>query len=129
MRLEEVKGNLHSQFGREPTLVEWAEAVGMTCHVLQSCLHSGNRSRERMIYANFRLVVHVAKQYQGKGINIQDLLQEGSVGLMKSLEKFKPKAGCRFPTYAYWWIRQSIRKAIFQNSRTIRLPVVKPGSS
>ncbi|CAA6667533.1 unnamed protein product [Spirodela intermedia] len=112
MRLEEVKQNLHSQFG----------PVGMTCHVLQSCLYSGNRSRERMIYANFRLVVHVAKQYQGKGLNIQDLLQEGSMGLMRSLEKFKPKAGCRFPTYAYWWIRQSIRKAIFQNSRTIRLP-------
>ncbi|XP_078442306.1 RNApolymerase sigma-subunit F [Wolffia australiana] len=122
MRLEEVKQNLHSQFGREPTLVEWAEAVGMTCHTLQSCLYSGNRCRERMIYANFRLVVHVAKQYQGKGLNIQDLLQEGSMGLMRSLEKFKPKAGCRFPTYAYWWIRQSIRKAIFQNSRTIRLP-------
>uniref|UniRef100_A0A1D1ZHW8 RNA polymerase sigma factor rpoD n=1 Tax=Anthurium amnicola TaxID=1678845 RepID=A0A1D1ZHW8_9ARAE len=122
MRLEEAKQNLQLQFGREPTFSEWAEALGMSCHMLQSCLYSGNRSREKMIYANFRLVVHVAKQYQGMGLNIQDLLQEGSMGLMKSLEKFKPKAGCRFPSYAYWWIRQSIRKAIFQNSRTIRLP-------
>lgn len=122
MRLEEVKQQLEMQFGREPTLAEWAGAVGMSCQVLQSCLRSGHRSREKMIYANFRLVIHVARQYEQKGINIQDLLQEGSRGLMKSLEKFKPRAGCRFPTYAYWWIRQSIRKAIFQNSRTVRLP-------
>ncbi|XP_010241843.1 PREDICTED: RNA polymerase sigma factor sigF, chloroplastic isoform X1 [Nelumbo nucifera] len=122
IRLEEVKQRLQSQFDREPTLVEWAEAVGMTCQSLQSILHSGNSSREKIIYANFRLVVHVAKHYQGQGLNLQDLLQEGSMGLMKSLEKFKPQAGCRFATYAYWWIRQAIRKAIFQNSRTIRLP-------
>ncbi|KAJ8510743.1 hypothetical protein OPV22_001177 [Ensete ventricosum] len=122
MRLEEVKERLESQSDREPTLAEWAQVVGMSCQDLQSCLSSGRRSREKMIYANFRLVVHVARQYEGKGLNIQDLLQEGSRGLMKSLEKFKPRAGCRFPTYAYWWIRQSIRKAIFQNSRTIRLP-------
>ncbi|KAK1260205.1 hypothetical protein QJS04_geneDACA002113 [Acorus gramineus] len=122
MRLEEVKQKLHLQFNREPALVEWAKAVGMSCRVLNSCLHTGNRSRNKMIYANSRLVVHVAKQYQGMGLSIGDLLQEGSMGLMRSLEKFNPQAGCRFPTYAYWWIRQSIRKAIFQKSRTIRLP-------
>ncbi|KAF5201008.1 Rna polymerase sigma factor sigf protein [Thalictrum thalictroides] len=121
-RLEEVKRRLQSQFGREPTLAEWAEVVGMSCLVLQSHLHSGYRSRERMTCANFRLVVHVAKHYHGWGMNLQDLLQEGSKGLMRSIEKFKPQAGCRFSTYAYWWIRQSIRKSIFQNSRTIRLP-------
>eukprot|EP00262_Sarcandra_glabra_P012625 TRINITY_DN328_c0_g1_i1.p1 TRINITY_DN328_c0_g1~~TRINITY_DN328_c0_g1_i1.p1 ORF type:complete len:552 (+),score=92.90 TRINITY_DN328_c0_g1_i1:393-2048(+) len=122
MRLEEVKHRLQLQFDREPTLVEWAQAVGMSCRVLQSRLYHGNISRKKMIYANFRLVVHVAKQYQRWGLSLQDLLQEGSMGLMKSLEKFKLQAGCRFSTYAYWWIRQSIRKAIFQNSRTIRLP-------
>ncbi|XP_077221756.1 RNApolymerase sigma-subunit F [Tasmannia lanceolata] len=122
MRLGETRQRLQSQFHREPTLAEWAQAVGISCQVLHSRLNSANRSREKMIYANFRLVVYVAKQYQGKGLSIQDLLQEGSMGLMKSLEKFKPQAGCRFSTYAYWWIRQSIRKAIFQNSRTIRLP-------
>ncbi|KAK9168716.1 hypothetical protein Syun_000856 [Stephania yunnanensis] len=121
-KLEEVKVRLQSESNREPTLVEWAEATGMSCLILQSHIHSGQRSREKMACANFRLVVHVAKQYQGKGLNLQDLLQEGSMGLMKSIEKFKPQAGCRFSTYAYWWIRQSIRKAIFQNSRTIRLP-------
>ncbi|KAI3874569.1 hypothetical protein MKX03_028578 [Papaver bracteatum] len=121
-RLEEVKQRLQSQFDREPTVVEWAEAVGMSCATLQLHLHSGHRSREKMIYSNFRMVVHVAKNYQGKGMNLQDLLQEGSKGLIKSLEKFKPHAGCRFSTYAYWWIRQSVRKAIFHHSKSIRLP-------
>ncbi|WOH00914.1 hypothetical protein DCAR_0520290 [Daucus carota subsp. sativus] len=122
MRLEEVKGRLHAQFGREPTLVEWADAVGLTCRALKSQMHCSNKSREKLIYANFRLVVHIAKQFNGRGLNLQDLLQEGSMGLMWSIKKFKPQAGCRFATYAYWWIRQSIRKSIFQHSRTIRLP-------
>ncbi|CAN6576598.1 unnamed protein product [Malus baccata var. baccata] len=121
-KLEEVKSRLQSQFGREPTLVEWAEAVGISCQILKSQLRSGTSSREKLIYANLRMVVHIAKQYQGRGLGLQDLMQEGSMGLMKSVEKFKPQAGCRFATYAYWWIRQTVRKAIFQHSRTIRLP-------
>ncbi|KAF3441864.1 hypothetical protein FNV43_RR15779 [Rhamnella rubrinervis] len=122
LKLEQVKIRLQSQFGREPTMVEWAEACGLSCSILQSQLHRGTRGREKLIYANLRMVVHIAKQYQGRGIGLQDLLQEGSRGLMRSVEKFKPQAGCRFGTYAYWWIRQTIRKAIFQHSRTIRLP-------
>ncbi|XWS59651.1 hypothetical protein CRYUN_Cryun08bG0140400 [Craigia yunnanensis] len=122
MRLVKVKSKLQSQFGREPTLVEWAEALGLSCSALQAELHSGNRSREKLIYANLRMVVHIAKQYQGRGLSLQDLLQEGSMGLMKSVEKFKPQVGCRFATYAYWWIRQTITKSIMQHSRTIRLP-------
>ncbi|XP_021289358.1 RNA polymerase sigma factor sigF, chloroplastic [Herrania umbratica] len=122
MRLEKVKSKLQSQFGREPTLVEWAEATGLSCSALQAELHSGNSSRDKLIYANLRMVVHIAKQYQGRGLSLQDLLQEGSMGLMKSVERFKPQVGCRFATYAYWWIRQTIRKSIMQHSRTIRLP-------
>lgn len=121
-RLEKVKDKLQSQFGREPTVVEWAEAVGLSCQVLQSEVHSGKRSQEKLITANLRMVVHIAKQYLGRGLSLQDLLQEGGMGLTKSVEKFKPRCGCRFATYAYWWIRQSIRKAIFQHSRTVRLP-------
>ncbi|KAL6277666.1 hypothetical protein ACE6H2_021267 [Prunus campanulata] len=124
-KLEEVKSRLQTQFGREPTLIEWAEAVGISCQILKSQLRSGTSSREKLIYANLRMVVHIAKQYQGRGLGLQDLMQEGSMGLMKSVEKFKPQAGCRFATYAYWWIRQTVRKAIFQHSRTIRLPVMK----
>eukprot|EP00257_Ricinus_communis_P016624 XP_015574854.2 RNA polymerase sigma factor sigF, chloroplastic [Ricinus communis] len=122
MSLENVKEKFKLQFGRDPTLVEWADAVGLSYSVMQSQLHSGNRSREKLINANLRMVVHIAKQYQGRGLSLQDLLQEGSMGLMKSIEKFKPQVGCRFATYAYWWIRQTVRKAIFQHSRTIRLP-------
>lgn len=122
MKLEEVKCRLQSDFGREPTLVEWAEGVGLSYRVLKLQLYSGSRSREKLIYANLRMVVHIAKQYLGRGLSFQDLLQEGSLGLMKSVEKFKPQAGCRLGTYAYWWIRQTIRKAIYQHSRTIRLP-------
>lgn len=122
MRLEEVKMRLQYQFNREPTLVEWAAAVGISCRELKEQLHCGNISRDKLIYANFRLVVHIAKQYQNHGLSLQDLLQEGSRGLMRSVEKFKPQAGCKFATYAYWWIRQSIRKAIFQHSRIVRLP-------
>lgn len=122
MKLEEVKHRLQSHFGHEPTLVEWAEGVGLSCRVLKSHVSSGNSSREKLIYANLRMVVHIAKQYAGRGLSFQDLLQEGSMGLMKSVEKFKPQVGCRFGTYAYWWIRQTIRRAIFHHSRTIRLP-------
>ena len=75
MRLEEVKKRLQCQFKREPTLVEWAEAVGLGCRDLQSQLYYGNRSRQKLIYANLRMVVHIAKQYQGRGLNLQDLLQ------------------------------------------------------
>ncbi|KAL9235913.1 hypothetical protein vseg_010638 [Gypsophila vaccaria] len=117
-----VKEQLQSQFEREPTLFEWANAVGLSSGTLSAKLHSWKRSREKLVYANFRMVVYIAKQYQGRGLNLQDLMQEGSTGLIKSLEKFKPQAGCRFSSYAYWWIRQSIKKAIFQHSRTIRVP-------
>ncbi|EYU34473.1 hypothetical protein ABFS82_10G094400 [Erythranthe guttata] len=122
MKLQEVRSRLQTQFSREPTLVEWAAAVGISTQALQFQVNCGNFSREKLIYANFRLVVYIAKQYQGRGLNLQDLLQLGSMGLMKSVEKFKPLVGCRFATYAYWWIRQSIRKSLFQHSRTIRLP-------
>ncbi|AEC09332.1 RNA polymerase sigma-70 region 3 [Arabidopsis suecica] len=122
LKLEKVKTKLESQNGCEPTIGEWAEAMGISSPVLKSDIHRGRSSREKLITANLRLVVHIAKQYQNRGLNFQDLLQEGSMGLMKSVEKFKPQSGCRFATYAYWWIRQSIRKSIFQNSRTIRLP-------
>ncbi|XP_031103997.1 RNA polymerase sigma factor sigF, chloroplastic isoform X2 [Ipomoea triloba] len=123
VKLEEVKVRFQREFAREPTLVEWAKAVGLSQLALQSKLHFGNSSREKLINANLRMVVHIAKQYQGRGLSFQDMLQEGSLGLMKSVEKFKPQVGCRFATYAYWWIRQAIKKAIFQHSRAVRLPV------
>uniref|UniRef100_A0A0E0D1P3 RNA polymerase sigma factor n=1 Tax=Oryza meridionalis TaxID=40149 RepID=A0A0E0D1P3_9ORYZ len=122
MKIEEAHRKLEVQCGREPTLAEWAEAVGMSSKELQSSIRTGRRCREKMARSNFRLVIHVARKYEGYGLDIQDLVQDGCSGLMKTFEKFNPSKGCRFPTYAYWWIRQSIKKSIFKNSRLIRLP-------
>lgn len=82
MALEEVKSRLHIQFGHEPSLVEWAEAVGLSSRELKSQIHCGNSSREKLIYANFRMVVHIAKKYQGQGqgLGLQDLLQVNQNG-------------------------------------------------
>uniref|UniRef100_A0ACD6A3P3 Uncharacterized protein n=1 Tax=Avena sativa TaxID=4498 RepID=A0ACD6A3P3_AVESA len=122
MKLEEAQSRLEEECGREPTLAEWAQAVGMSCKELQSSIHVGRRCREKMARSNFRLVIHVARKYQGYGLDIEDLVQDGCRGLMKTFEKFNPSKGCRFPTYAYWWIRQAIKKSIFKHSRLIRLP-------
>ncbi|XP_045792576.1 RNA polymerase sigma factor sigF, chloroplastic-like [Trifolium pratense] len=122
LRLEELKTSLQSQFGREPTLAEWAEGAGLNCRKLKAQLRCGNRSREKLIQANVRMVHYVAKSYQGRGLSLEDLLQEGRTGLIKSVKKFKPLSGSRFATYSYWWIKQAIRKAIYNHSRTIRLP-------
>jgi len=101
----------------------WAERSGLSVAELKQAMHHGRRARDRMIQANLRLVVAVAKKYQQRGMELLDLVQEGTLGLERAVEKYDPTRGFRFSTYAYWWIRQGITRAIATQSRTIRLPV------
>ncbi|MBN3878438.1 RpoD/SigA family RNA polymerase sigma factor [Nostoc sp. JL23] len=121
--IEQSKNELIQQLDREPTMTELANAVEKTETQVRAALHLGQKAKQKMVTANLRLVVSVAKKYQNRNLEFLDLIQEGAIGLQKGIEKFDPNRGYKLSTYAYWWISQAITRAIAEQSRTIRLPV------
>ena len=91
-------------------------------HAIQAGGNGAQAARERLICSNLRLVVNMAARYQYSGLPMEDLIQDGNAGLIKAADRFDPDRGCRFTTYASWWIRQSIQRALSDSARTIRLP-------
>jgi RNA polymerase nonessential primary-like sigma factor len=123
MELLAARETMAVQLGHEPTQAEFAASLELTEAALKQLLDRGRHAKQRMIEANLRLVVSIAKKYQKRNLEFLDLIQEGSLGLERGVEKFDPMRGYKFSTYAYWWIRQAITRAIAQQSRTIRLPI------
>lgn len=102
----------------EVPLLTLAEEVELAARIKAG----DDRARDRMIRANLRLVVKIAREYEGLGLPLLDLINEGNIGLMKAVEKFDPSKGAKFSTYSSWWIKQAMRRGLANQSKTIRLP-------
>ena len=108
--------------GVAPSLAAWARTAGMEVRELQLCLREAKQARSHMVLANIRLVVSMARRYQHTPGDLEDLIQEGTTGLIRAVERFDPSRGYRFSTYTTWWIRDGITSALVAKGRTIRLP-------
>jgi RNA polymerase nonessential primary-like sigma factor len=122
MPLQALRDTLTQDLGHSPSWETWAEQANLGVDTLQAIISNGEQAKSRMVTANLRLVVFVAKKYTQQNLDLLDLIQEGAFGLTRGIEKFDPAKGFRLGTYAYWWIRQAITRAIADQSRTVRLP-------
>ncbi len=123
MPLLTAKKTLAQQLHRQPTIQEWALQIEVSEADLTETLARGQQAKCHMVKANLRLVVAIAKRYRERGVDFQDLIQEGAIGLQRAVEKFDPIKGFRFSTYATWWIRQSINGAVKATNTIVRLPM------
>ncbi|KAL4205136.1 hypothetical protein AMTRI_Chr01g113100 [Amborella trichopoda] len=121
-RLEGIRRKLREKRGREPSRGQWAEAVGMRESSMERRLGIARECGNRITNSYRRLVVSIATSYPGKGMSLSDLIQEGSLGLLRGAERFDHRRGYKLSTYVYWWIKQAIIKAIATKSRIVRLP-------
>ena len=123
VEVEELQARLHRELDRKPSKTELTVAAELSERQMEQRLYQGRVAKRKMIRSNLRLVVSIAKRYLNRGVPFLDLIQEGAMGLNRATEKFDPDKGYKFSTYAYWWIRQAITRAIANDARTIRLPI------
>ncbi|MGH8935550.1 MAG: RNA polymerase sigma factor RpoD [Acidimicrobiia bacterium] len=123
---EEVELAMHLEAGRRASVQlvgNGHQLLPEDAAILERAVRAGDRARERLVESNLRLVVSIAKKYVGRGMPLLDLVQEGNLGLMRAVEKFDYRKGFKFSTYATWWIRQAVARALADQARTIRVPV------
>lgn len=123
MIIEDKRKELENDYGRKVDDAELAQHFDCDLKSIKRDLHEGKRAKEKMVTANLRLVVSIAKKYTKRNMELLDIIQEGTIGLVRGVEKFDPSRGYKLSTYAYWWIRQGITRAIAEKSRAIRLPI------
>lgn len=123
MEIEEKRKEIEDASGCQISNTELATSFGCERKELVREIRAGQKAKDKMVTANLRLVVSVAKKYTKRNMELLDIIQEGTIGLVRGVEKFDPGRGYKFSTYAYWWIRQGITRAIAEKSRAIRLPI------
>nr|AKC88653.1 sigma factor [Erodium texanum] len=122
LKLERLRKELAERCGGEPTFMQWAAAAGIEQRTLQSRVNYGYSCKDKMIKSNIRLVVSIAKNYIGLGMDLPDLIQEGCQGLIKATERFDASKGFKFSTYAHWWVKQAVQRGLNQKTKSVRIP-------